>query len=349
MSFQDPQWLFLLVLALPWWFGLRRMQRLRPSLPVADGALVASLPESPRVCAYRWLTLLRLLALALAIVALARPQVVERETTVRNVGVDLVVALDLSTSMLAEDRPPGRTSSRVPGKNRLAMAKDVLGEFLDQRPGDRIGLVVFGARPYPAAPLTLDHTWLKAAVSEFQAGAVEDGTAVGDAILASLNRLRARPGGEREESTNSSGQRSQAIILVTDGRNNAGATTPQLAASAAKALGVRIHAIGIGSHGRAVLPVANPFGGTLYRQVEADLDEATLSEIATTSGGSYQRADDRDMLAGVFREIDRLEKRPAEQRVYFSRREVFPPLLLFALLLAASELALRATWLRRVP
>lgn len=336
MRFHDPQWLLLLLLLLPWLLARRRRDRNAPALPIADGAQLEVLPDTLRARCGRWLPYLRLLLLALAIVALARPQTVERETKRRSEGVDLVVALDLSTSMLAEDLQGGAAR-----KNRLAMAKEVLADFIRGRPGDRIGLVAFAARPYPAVPLTSDHAWLLGAVARLQTGAIEDGTALGDAILAALNRLKAGRAAVPAAS--------QAVILITDGRSNAGATTPQLAAEAARTLGIRIHAIGIGSRGPAVIPVPDPLGGTLVRRIEADLDEGVLDEIATRTGGRYFRADNRDGLAQVFQAIDRLEKRPLEETIYFSYGELFALPLLGALALLVAELALRTTVLRTLP
>ncbi len=334
MRFHDPQFLLLLILLLPWVLQRRNRERRSLALHLAHDAQIMSLPDTLRSRSARHLHLLRLLLLALAILALARPQAMERETKVQSEGVDLVVAIDLSTSMLAEE-----LQASQPRKSRLTMAKEVLADFLRGRRGDRIGLVAFAAHPYPAAPLTLDHEWLQDAVARLQTGAIEDGTALGDAILAALNRLRGR----------SRSARSGAIILVTDGRSNAGGTEPRLAAAAAKALGIRIHAIGIGARGPVVIPIEDPLGGTLLRRVDADLDEAVLRDIATTTGGSYSRADDSSVLARVFQEIDRLEKRPMEETVYFSYAELFPLLLLGVLALAMAELTLRATLLRRLP
>lgn len=336
MRFHDPQWLLLLLALIPWALLLHRRERTAPALAIADGAGLAALPETLRARCGRWLPYARLLLLSLTIVALARPQTVERETKVRSEGVDLVIALDFSTSMLAEDLSGGE-----PRRNRLAIAKEVLGDFIGGRRGDRIGVVAFAARPYPAVPLTTDHVWLRGAVARLQTGAIEDGTAVGDAILAALNRLRG--------ASAQAAAKSQAVILITDGRNNAGDTAPQVAAAAARTLGIRIHAIGIGSRGPAVIPVADPLGGVLYRNVQADLDEAVLGEIAAATGGRYFRADDKAGLAQVFEAIDKLEKRPLEETVYFTYGELFAPLLLGALALLVAELSLRATLLRTLP
>lgn len=339
MRFADPQMLFLLLLLPPWALLRRRRERTAPSLLMATGARIEALPDTLRARCARALPLLRLLLLTLAIVALARPQLIEREVKVHSEGVDLVVALDLSTSMLAEDLAGGE-----PRKNRLTIAKEVLAGFLQGRRGDRIALLAFAARPYPAAPLTLDHDWLQTAVAQLQTGVIEDGTAIGDAMLAALNHLRSGP-----DEGNAGQAKSQAIILMTDGRSNAGSSTPELAAAAARTLGVRVHTIGIGASGPAVIPVDDPLGGTSYRAVQADLDESTLREIASSTGGSYFRADDRDVLAKAFADIDRLEKRRIEEKVFFSYEELFPALLLVALALGVAELGLRTTLLRTLP
>jgi len=325
MRFHDPQVLFLLLLLPLLW-----LRREPPAYRLAHA--VRALPDSPRARFARALPWLRVLLLALAIAALARPQAIAREVKIRSEGVDLVIALDLSSSMLAEDLQGGE-----PRRNRLAMAKAVLADFLRDRPNDRIALVAFAARAYPAAPLTLDHDWLRDAVARLQSGAIEDGTALGDAILTALNRLRDLPA------------KSQAVILITDGRNNTGSISPQQAAAAARALGVRVHTIGIGAHGAAVIPIDNPLGGTLYRRIAADLDEGVLREIAAGTGGRFFRADDQGMLARVFQEIDHLEKRVSEEKAFFTYRELYSPFLLGALALLLAELGLRATLLRRLP
>ena len=331
MRFHDPQLLLLLLLLAPLAFLMRRRERRRPAIPFAGALQWQGLPDTARSRLARALPYLRLAVLALAIVALARPQLVERERTVQSQGMDLVLALDLSSSMLAREQRPEGVS-----ENRLAMAKVVLRDFLRGRRGDRIGLVAFAGRPYPAAPLTLDHDWLQQAIDRLEPGAIEDGTALGDAIIAALNRLRDRPA------------QSRALIVITDGRSNAGSTSPEVAAAAAAALGIRVHAIGIGSLGPAVIPVPSPLGGTIYTPLQADLDESTLQGVAAATGGRYFRADDGQVLSRVFREIDRLEKSPLQQKVFFSYRELYHPLVLAALALLFAELSLGQGWLRRV-
>jgi Ca-activated chloride channel family protein len=366
VRFHDPQLLPLLLLLAPIAFLIRRRERGGAAVPFAGTAALAALPETPRCRLARLLPFVRLPVLALLILALARPQAVVRESVLPSRGMDLMVALDLSSSMLAQDlaeaAPLAPTASRrdresraaVPGgdeagaaasanrlagerENRLEMAKGVLLDFIRRRGGDRIGLIAFAARPYAAAPLTLDHDWLRGTVGRLETGAIEDGTALGDAIMAAVNRLRDRPA------------QSRAVILITDGRSNAGTVSPELAAAAAKALGIRVHAIGIGGQGRAAIPVPSPLGGTLLRLLDADLDEATLRRVAATSGGSYFRAADREVLVRVFQQIDRLEKSTVRQKAFFSYRELYPCLLWAALALLLSGSALRHTLLRRLP
>jgi Ca-activated chloride channel family protein len=331
MRFHDPLLLGLFFLLIPVLLLLRRQTGGEQSFPCADGNQIRQLPVTFRARTAGLLPWLRLPVLALLIIAMARPQALTRETSVKTKAVDLMVALDLSTSMLAED-----SLSSGGHKNRLTAAKEVLTDFLRKRPGDRIGLVAFAARPYAAAPLTLDHDWLKGAVDRLQVGDVEDGTAVGDGLLAALNRLRDKAAGSR------------AVILITDGRSNCG-TPPAQAAAAAAALGVRVHTVGIGTIGTAVFPTEDPLGGISYRKVQADLDEATLRLIADTTGGRYFRADDQRGLALVLGEIDRLEKRPVEQKLFFSYRELFTFFVLAGLMLFLAGQLLGLTLLRRVP
>ena len=331
MKFHDPLFLTLLIALIPLAIQLQRRTVRTYSIPIADGSQLLHFPETFRSRAARLLPLLWLPVLALLIVSLARPQMVIRETTVLTKAIDLMIALDLSTSMLAEDSTRGGTR-----KNRLAVAKEVVADFLQKRSGDRIGLIAFAARPYPAAPLTLDHIWLKGAVERLQVGLIEDGTAVGDGLLAALNRLRDKPAGSR------------AVILITDGRNNTG-TAPDQAAAAAAALGIRVHTVGIGSTAMALFPTEDPLGGVSYRHIEADLDEQTLRMIAATTGGSYFRADRQHDLERVFTEIDRLEKRPVEEKIFFSYQELFPYFAVTGLLLSVSSSLLNLSLLRRVP
>ena len=330
MTLHSPLALLLLLpLAL-----LLASRRSRPecALPFPAAADLPGLPVTVRQRVARLLPLLRTLALVLAVIALARPQLVNTETTLVSQGIDMVLAIDLSTSMLAVDRDPATAQ-----RSRLATAKEVAGAFIARRASDRIGLVAFAARAYPAAPLTLDHGWLGSVLESLDVGRIEDGTALGDGLVAALNRLRNSPLDNR------------VAIVITDGRANAGVVAPRDAAAAARALGIRVHTVGIGGKGAAVFPVADPLGGVAWRQVRAELDEATLREIAAATGGRYFPAASAADLSAVFREIDTLEKATIEQQTSRSTEELFPPLVLVVMLIVMAECALRTLWLRTLP
>jgi Ca-activated chloride channel family protein len=331
MTFHDPVALLLVIPALLLagyaWRKKPYSHILFPAL-----ALFAEIPPTIRSRCAASLPGVRILVIILVVIALSRPQLQQREATVTSRGIDLLLALDVSTSMLAVDRAVSAND-----RSRFKIAKDVTRDFISRRSGDRIGMIAFAARPYPVAPLTLDHQWLNGVLDQLEIGGIEDGTALGDGLLAAVNRLRASPA------------ESRAIVLVTDGRNNAGIVQPLVAAQAAHTLGIRVHTIGIGSAGAAAFPVEDPLGGVTYRQVSADLDEATLRGIAQTTGGRFYRATDGAALQKVFAEIDLLERRPIEEKVSISYLELFSPVLLAALLLLAVDTILRTTWLRRNP
>ena len=332
MRLHDPWLLPLLVpllLALPL---LVRRERQRDGLRFPTLGLLANVPDTLRARAARWLPWLRYPALVLLLLALARPQSLLTSEPVRAEGIDIVLAVDVSTSMLAEDLVAG-----APRQSRLAAAREVLREFVGRRGDDRLALVAFAARPYLVAPLTLDGDWLRSNLDRLESGLIEDGTALGDALLAALNRFPDKP------------KRERVVILLTDGRSNAGDVAPAVATEAARALGARVYTIGVGGTGEAFFPFADPLGGTSYRRVRADLDEATLTAIAQRTGGAFFRATDPAALAAVYRAIDRLERRPIEERVARSYAERFPPPLLAGLLLLALELLLAGTLLRRAP
>lgn len=335
MIFRDPEYLTLLVFLPLWGLWRYRGERNSPALHLGHAGQYDCLPDTFRARCARILPLLQALIVLLAITALARPQVVERETRVEHQAVDLMLLLDLSTSMLVQEI--GTPSHH----NRLDVAKEAVARFVERRPNDRFGLVAFAARPYPAVPLTMDHPWFLAAVGRLDTGAIEDGTAIGDALMAGVNHLR--------DASGKNAAKSAALILITDGRNNAGATPPPVAAAVARQLGVRVHTIGIGSHASGMIPMENPLGGILYRRIDADLDEAGLQVIAASTGGRYFRADDPEFLSIAMTEIDRLEKRPSEARIYFVHRELYSSFLLAALILSLTELVLSASWLRRIP
>ena len=241
----------------------------------------------------------------LFIVALARPQKTKTESTTHASGVDIVIALDLSGSMESLD-------FQIKGQsvNRITVAKDTISKFIEKRPNDRIGLVAFAARAYIAAPLTLDHDFLQANLERLNLHTIEDGTAIGSGLSASVNRLR------------DIRSKSKIVILMTDGQNNAGKIPPLTAAEAAKALGVKVYTIGVGIRGKAPFPQMTPFGKR-HVMIDVDIDEPTLTAIAEKTGGKYFRADSTDTLRKIYDEIDQFEKTEAVVKKFVQREELF--------------------------
>ena len=278
------------------------------------------------------LALCRWLILVLCLVAMARPRFSEGKTSIKASGIDMVIALDLSTSMAAMDFV--QDGERV---NRLQIAKSVLDSFIDQRSNDRLGLVAFAGRAYIAAPLTLDHDFFRMNLDRLDLGIAEDGTAIGSALTAALNRLR---GVE---------SKSRIIILMTDGQNNAGKIPPLTAAEAADALEVKVYTIGVGTKGMAPFPQKDPFGRTVFVQAKVDIDEQTLKEVAQKTGGKYYRADNTEAFKEIYAEIDRLEKTEVEMKQYTRHEELAAWFLIPALSLLLLELILQHTVWRKLP
>lgn len=330
MTFQHPQLLWLLLV--PALFMILKCRRSPDAIPFPGAESLAAIPRSAKTRLARFIPWLHTAAIFIAFVALARPQMVNTVTTVTSKGVDIVLAIDLSSSMLAVDRGTADRS-----RTRLAVAKEVTRDFISRRGGDRISIVAFGARAYPVAPLTLDHDWLTSVIEQLEPGSIEDGTALGDGLLAAINRLHSSPAGSR------------TVVLVTDGRSNTGNRGPAAAASAAAALGIKVYTIGIGGKEGALFPVEDPLGGVLWREVRADLDESGLREIASTTDGRYFSADGAESLRSVFLEIDRLEKGPIEEKSRRNVKELFPHLLCSALFLMMLEQTLLSNRLRRLP
>jgi Ca-activated chloride channel family protein len=275
---------------------------------------------------------LRVAALLLLVLALARPQQGLDAARLRTEGIDIVLLVDISTSMLAEDFTlEGRRA------NRLTVVKEVVRDFIAHRPNDRLGLVVFAGRPYTACPLTLDHGWLRAQLARSEIGMVEDGTAIGSAIAAGLNRLRR------------SAAKSRVIALLTDGVHNAGVLTPEAAAELAKTLGVKLYAIGAGTKGPAPYPARDVFGRIVYQPVTIEVDDERLARIAELTGGASFRATDTASLRAIYEQIDRMETTPMEQPQYAAYQERYAAFVIPALALLLAELGLAQTWLRVLP
>ena len=318
IGFASPLVLLLLLLLPAWW--LWRSRR-RPSAIVFSrvGAL-ASAPRSGRWIA-RTLFILRNAVLATAIIAAARPRSAGRNEEIRSEGINIVIAFDISTSMLAQDFPP---------QNRLEAARDRVAQFVTMRKSDRIGLVAFSGEALTQVPLTTDYAVVRAAVDNLQPGQLEDGTAIGTAIATAANRLRDAPGNSR------------VLLLLTDGVNNRGSIDPRTAAAAAGAFGIKIYAIGVGSRGMAPTPVGRGAFGLRYEMRPVEIDDDLLTEIAESTGGQYFRATDAASLARVTAEIDRLERVPITTRTYTRYTELYQWLVGVALLALLLEVGISA-------
>ena len=330
-SFAHP-WLLSLVLLVPviaWLKG--RIGRPSAFLYSSVG-LVKNIIGLTRGSVGKILLRMRWLALMLFLIAMARPQLGEGQAKVRASGIDIVVALDLSGSMAAED-------FELKGQpvNRLVIAKDVLNQFVRRRSSDRIGLVAFAGRSYIATPLTLDHDFLLQNLDRLNIGSIEDGTAIGSAIAAAVNRLRDIQA------------KSKIVVLMTDGQNNAGKVPPLTAAEAAQTLGIRIYTIGVGTRGIARVPYKTVFGQTGYVDQEVDIDEEMLTKAAQMTGGKYFRAENTSGLRKIYDEIDKLEKTEVEVEKYQRYTELFPYFVLAGLAILLLEIILSNTVWRRLP
>lgn len=270
--------------------------------------------------------ILRMMVLALLILALARPQSSSRERDVNVEGIDIMIALDISGSMLAEDFKP----------NRMESAKQTALEFISMRPGDRIGMTVFSGQSFTLCPLTTDHVRLKELVAGAGPGMVEDGTAIGDGLATAINRLR------------ESQALSKVIILLTDGINNAGAIDPLTAAEIAAMYGMRVYTIGVGSSGPVPYPFQTPLG-VRYQNVEIPVDEELMLQMAQMTGGQYFWADSQNKLEEIYREIDQMERTKIDVTEFTTMHDEYLSLALLALFLLGLEMVFRNTWLRTHP
>ncbi len=327
MIFLNPYWLWFLVLipaTAAWMFLMRRrfeglrFSDLRLAKPT-PGTFWSAIRDAP--------TVLRLGALMLAIIALARPQ--DPSTTRERFaeGVDIMLILDTSTSMKAQDFRP----------NRFIAAREVATDFINERVSDRIGLIVFAAKSFTQVPLTIDYPFLVEMLQTVEVGIIEDGTAIGTAIVTGVNRLR------------ESEAKSKVIILLTDGQNNRGEIDPGTAANAAAAMGVRVYTIGVGAHGSAPFMADDPFYGQRMMQIPVEIDEEMLESVAEKTGGRYFRATNSGALREIYTEIGELEKTKIEERIYTDYAELYYLFLWPAFLLICLEVGLATTRLRRVP
>jgi Ca-activated chloride channel family protein len=324
MSFARP-WLLLLLVGLVLWWWRRR----RGDAPAARYSDV-SIPAAVTIRRW-WVALpptLRSVALAALIIAAAGPQVGGDTVEVKQEGIAIVIAIDISSSMLAEDFAPS---------NRLAVAQQQAVGFIRGRSADRIGLVAFAGEALTQVPVTLDYAVVEQAVMDLKIGSLEDGTAIGSGLATAVNRLRRAP------------DKSKVILLLTDGENNKGLIDPRTAAATAAAFGIKVYTIGVGTIGEAPIPTGRGLGGFRYEMLPVRIDEPLLREIAAKTGGRYFRARDSEALSRIFHQIDQLEKTPIQVTRYTKYEEATRPLLLLGLGALALELLLGSTLVVRVP
>ena len=324
IEFANPKllWLLLLVPALIVWYILRHKKQ-EASLSFSDLKGFVKLPKTWKSYLRHLLFALKMAALALLIVALARPQSSSTNSTSNIEGIDIVMAMDVSGSMLARDLKP----------DRLTAAKNVASDFVKGRPGDRMGLVIFSGETFTQVPLTTDHGVMLNMLAEMKNGLIEDGTAIGDGLATAISRLK------------DSEAISKVVILLTDGMNNAGSVDPYTAAEIAKLYGIRVYTIGVGTYGTAPYPVQTMFG-TQMQQIKVEIDEKLLTTIANSTGGKYFRANNNQKLDEIYQEIDKLERSKIEVTEFRRLHEEFYPLLAWAIALLLLEFLLRKTIFR---
>jgi Ca-activated chloride channel family protein len=334
MRLKNPEFLLFLLAWIPMvWVYLRREKKLRPSVRFSDLSIVKKTPSSPLLRLRHVPLVLRMVAVGLLAVALARPQKGQTEEEVSTEGVDIMLTLDVSTSMRALDFKP---------ENRLFVAKETLKGFIGKRHSDRMGLVVYAGRSYTKCPMTLDYNVLIQFLETVQSGEIEDGTAIGTAIATAATRIKDSPA------------KSKVMILISDGANNRGDIAPAAAAQAAGQLGIKIYTIGVGKEGQIPYPFegVNPWTGqpvTQVQMIQSDLDEKTLQDVADATGGKFFRARDPEALQQIMDTIDKLEKTEIKTKSYTSYSDKFFVWLLLGAALLLAEIALANTRLRRIP
>jgi Ca-activated chloride channel family protein len=329
--FLQPEWLWLLAL-LPLVLLWRGRRGPVAAIEYSDVSLAREVARRGRSRIGILMWMLPILAGALMIVGLARPQRADGRSEVTANGIDIVLGLDVSGSMQALDFHI--QNQRV---NRIEVVKTVVSKFIDERPDDRIGIIAFAGAPYLVSPITLDHDWLQQNLDRVAVGGVDDGTAIGSAIAAGVNRLRLTQA------------KSKVIILLTDGVNNTGKISPIAAAEAAKAMGVKVYTIGVGVRGDAPIPVRDAVGNTRMVMAKVDVDEKTLQAVADATGGKFYRATDTDSLQRIYEQINRLEKNAQTVQKFEHTEELYPWALIPALGILALSLLLQQTRLRRLP
>lgn len=327
MFFANPKYLLLLLLLIPMavWYVYKQRSK-QATIRMSSLEPFQRAPRSWKNYLRHLPFVLRMVVTTLLIVVLARPQSTDNWESSTTEGIDIIMAMDISSSMLAADLQP----------NRLEAAKDVAAEFINGRPNDNIGLVSFAGESFTQCPLTTDHAVLLNLFGKMESGMIEDGTAIGVGIANAINRIK------------ESNAKSKVIILLTDGSNNRGDIAPVTAAEIAKAFGIRIYTIGVGTQGTAPYPVQTAFG-TQYQNVPVEIDEVTLKQIASTTGGAYFRATDNAKLKEIYTEIDQMERTKISVKEYSKKQEEYLPFALLAMCLLLLEVVLRNSVLRTIP
>lgn len=326
-EFANPKYFLLLILLIPMivWYILRE-KRSHADLQFPSLRVFKGIKHAGHIWMRHLLFALEVLAIVLLVIALARPQSSNNWQTYTSEGIDIVLALDISGSMLARDFTP----------DRLEAAKQVATKFILERPQDKIGLVIFAGESFTQCPLTTDQAVLVNLLGEVKSGMIEDGTALGLGLANAVNRLKDSPA------------KSKVVILLTDGVNNRGAIAPATAAELAKAFGIRVYTIGVGTYGEAPYPVETPFGVQL-QNVPVEIDEDVLQQIATLTGGKYFRATDNNKLQQIYSEIDQLEKSKIEVKHFSKKNEQYFIFGLLGMCLLIAQALLRYTLLRKIP
>ena len=327
MTFNNPEYLFFLLVLIPvvFWY-IKEMHHSDASLQISSHRNLQMKQKTLKIKLLHVPFVLRCLAIVMVVVALARPQASNSWRTESTEGIDIMLTLDISGTMMAEDLKP----------NRLEASKAVASEFILSRPNDNIGLVVFAGESFTQCPLTTDHAVLINLFNGVNYGLIEDGTAIGLGLANAVNRIK------------DSKARSKVIILLTDGSNNRGDIAPITAAEIAQSFGIRVYAIGVGSYGKVNIPVQTPMG-LQYQLMDSEFDEKSLQNIATMTGGQYFRATNNNKLRSIYQEIDQMEKTKIDVREYNKKNEEFYIFAIVALLLLVAELLLRNTVLKRIP
>ena len=327
MVFANPTYLYLLLLLIPLigWY-IYKLSKSQASLQVSSSEAFQQVSSSWKIHLRHLPFVLRVLVIALLILVLARPQSTNSWQNSTTEGIDIMLAMDISTSMLAQDLKP----------DRLEAAKDVAASFINGRHNDNIGLVVFAGESFTQCPLTIDHTVLLNLFKDIHPGVIQDGTAIGLGLANAINRIK------------DSQAKSKVIILLTDGVNNAGEIAPVTAAEIAKTFGVRVYTIGVGTEGEAPYPIQTAFG-IQYQSIKVDIDEETLKNVATITGGQYFRAKDNACLKEIYAEIDQMEKTKISVQEFSKKEEEYKRWALIAFALLLVEILLRNTILKNIP